>query len=90
VQDGDPASVLTLYRAALKIRAGHPALGDGGLEWLEAGDTVLAFRREPGFACWVNLGSEPVSLPHGATLLLASQDLNDGQLPPDTAAWLTV
>jgi alpha-glucosidase len=89
-QEGDPASVLTLYRAALKIRTGHPALGDGQLEWLEAGDTVLAFRREPGFACWVNLGSEPVALPHGATLLLASQELSDGQLPPDTAAWLAL
>ncbi len=90
VQDGDPASVLTLYRTALKLRAGHPALGDGELEWLEAGDTVLAFRRDPGFACWVNLGSEPVALPDGATLLLASQDLIDGRLPADTAAWLAL
>ncbi|HEY3546672.1 MAG TPA: glycoside hydrolase family 13 protein [Propionicimonas sp.] len=90
VQEGDPASVLTLYRAALEIRAGHPALGDGELEWLEAGDNVLAFRREPGFACWVNLGGEPVTLPDGATLLLASQELSDGQLPPDTAAWLAL
>jgi len=90
MQDGDPASVLTLYRAALKLRAGHPALGDGELEWLEAGDDVLAFRREPGFACWVNLGRQAVALPRGATLLLASQDLSDGLLPPDTAAWLAL
>jgi alpha-glucosidase len=90
VQEGDPASVLMLYRAALKLRADHPALGDGELEWLEAGEDVLAFRREPGFACWVNLGREAVALPRGATLLLASQDLSDGLLPPDTAAWLAL
>ena len=90
MQETDPTSVLTLYRTALKLRAGHPALGDGELEWLEAGDAVLAFRRDPGFACWVNLGSEPVALPDGATLLLASQDLIDGRLPADTAAWLAL
>ncbi|HEY3340020.1 MAG TPA: glycoside hydrolase family 13 protein [Propionicimonas sp.] len=90
VQDGDPASVLELYRAALKIRAGHPALGDGGLQWVDAGDDVLAFRRDPGFACWVNLGSQRVALPEGATVLLSSQDLTDHVLPPDTAAWLAV
>ncbi len=39
---------LTLYRAALTIRAAHPALGDGELEWVEAGPDVLAFRSEPG------------------------------------------
>jgi len=90
VQDGDPATTLSLYRAALRIRAGHVALGDGELEWVEAGDQVLAFRREPGFACWVNFASEPVALPQDATLLLASSDLIDGALPPDTTAWLAV
>ena len=29
VQDGDPASMLELYRAALRLRRAHPALGDG-------------------------------------------------------------
>ena len=90
VQEGDPASFLTLYRAALKIRGSHPALGDGELEWEPARDTVLAFRREPGFACWVNFGTQPVALPQGATVLLSSQDLLDGRLPADATAWLSV
>ncbi len=30
----DPSSTLALYRAALRIRAEHPALGDGQLTWL--------------------------------------------------------
>jgi alpha-glucosidase len=38
--------------------------------------------------CMANLSQEPVELPAGATLLLASGPLADGLLPPDTTAWL--
>ena len=60
VQDGDPASMLELYRAALRLRRAHPALGDGSLRWLETPGGVLAFARDPGFACLVNV-SGPVA-----------------------------
>jgi alpha-glucosidase len=89
-QAGDPGSVLELYRSALAVRSGHPALGDGVLTWVEAGEEALAFRRDPGFGCWVNFGAEPLPLPAGATVLLASGDLADGMLPTDTAAWLAL
>ncbi len=88
VQDGAPGSTLELYRAALAVRAQHPALGDGAMRWLETPSRVLAFAREPGFECWVNLGEVPLPLPHGR-LLVASGPLNeDGSLPGDTAAWI--
>jgi alpha-glucosidase len=87
-QSGVPGSTLELYRAALVARREEPALGDGTLEWLELGADVLAFRRDPGFACVVNLGAEPVALPEGAEVLLASGDLVEGRLPSDTAVWL--
>jgi alpha-glucosidase len=32
-QDGDPTSMLSLYRTALALRRQHPDLGDGTLEW---------------------------------------------------------
>jgi alpha-glucosidase len=86
--EADPGSSLALYRAALALRADHPALGDGDLAWVEAGEDVLAFTREPGFACWVNFGAAPVALPAGATVLLASDDLTGAALGCDTAAWL--
>ena len=89
-QDGVPGSALELYRKALSIRAEHPALGDGELTWVEAGETALVFRRAPGFECRVNFGTEPLAVPEAATVLLASSDLVDGMLPPDTAAWLAV
>ena len=88
-QEGDPASFLELYRRALSVRDGHPALGDGALAWVDAGPDVLAFTREPGFGCWVNLGTDPVPLPAGR-VLVASGPLADGALPADTAAWLAL
>lgn len=88
-QDGMPGGVLELYRQALAIRGDHPALGDGQLQWLDAGASVLAFRREPGLECWVNFGTTPVALPAQTELLISSVPLSaDGSLPPDATAWL--
>ncbi|MGX1617274.1 glycoside hydrolase family 13 protein [Micromonospora chalcea] len=87
-QTGDPHSMLELYRAALALRRAEPALGDGTLTWLPAPDGVLAFAREPGFTCLVNLGGAAVPLPAHDELLLASGPLDDDRLPPDTAVWL--
>ena len=39
-------------------------------------------------AYWVNFGAEPLALPDGASVLLASAELVAGLLPPDAAAWL--
>ena len=45
-QTGDPGSTLELYRNALALRREHPALGAGDtVEWLDAPDGVLTFRR---------------------------------------------
>lgn len=87
-QTGDPHSMLELYRAALTLRRAEPALGDGTLTWLPAPHGVLAFAREPGFTCLVNLGGAAVPLPAHDRLLLASGPLDDDRLPPDTAVWL--
>jgi alpha-glucosidase len=87
-QDGDPGSVLTLYRTGLRLRRAHPALGDGGLAWCDSGPEVLDFTREPGFRCVLNFSTDEISLPVGSSVLLASAELPDGRLPPDTAAWL--
>ncbi|MEU1812792.1 glycoside hydrolase family 13 protein [Micromonospora sp. WMMD1076] len=87
-QTGDPHSMLELYRAALTLRRAEPGLGDGTLTWLPAPDGVLAFAREPGFTCLVNLGGTAVPLPAHDRLLLASGPLDDDRLPPDTAVWL--
>jgi alpha-glucosidase len=87
-QEGDPRSMLELYRAALQLRRAHPALGDGTLRWLDAPEGVVAFAREPGFACLVNASAGQVSLPPGSTPLLASDALTADRLPADTAVWV--
>nr|BFF17776.1 hypothetical protein GCM10025730_12970 [Promicromonospora thailandica] len=89
-QDGDPASMLTLYRRVLHLRRDLPALHTQPLAWLDhGGDDVLAFTRGPGLACVVNLGADAVPLPAGATVLLASGPVDD-TVGPDTAVWLAL
>ena len=88
-QKGEATSTLELYRQALQVRRQNPALGDGRLVWVDAGRDVVAFRRDPGFECWINLGPDPVPLPEGH-VLVASADVSAGSIPTDAAVWLQV
>jgi alpha-glucosidase len=90
VQDEDPGSMLELYRAALRIRRSHPALGDGTLSWLDTPPGTIGFRRAPGFACLVNLSDGPVAPPEGEPLLSSAPLLDGGSVPPDATLWLAV
>ena len=90
-QDGDAASHLNHYRAALAERRRHPALGDGTLTWNDdVPDGVLSFDREPGFRCLVNFGPQPYPLPEGAKVLVASGDAASRSLGVDEAVWLQI
>ncbi|MFG2937595.1 glycoside hydrolase family 13 protein [Streptomyces sp. NPDC048282] len=85
-QQDDPESMLALYRSAIALR---PRFGDGPPTWLPAPEGVLAFSRDEGVTCVVNLGAAPAELPAHTELLLTSGPLDDeGRLPQDTAAWL--
>jgi alpha-glucosidase len=89
-QDRDPDSHLSLYRAALRIRRRHPALGDGRLRWVDTPAHVLCFDRDPGFRCVVNFGAAPTELPPHTEVLLTSVAVADGaKLPGDATAWLS-
>ncbi len=87
-EQGDPASMLEFYRAALRIRRSHPALGDGSMRWLESPPRVLAFRRDPDFACIINMSTVDAPLIGHEEILIASGPMSEGGLPPDTAVWL--
>ncbi|MFI6086796.1 glycoside hydrolase family 13 protein [Streptomyces sp. NPDC051218] len=94
-QDGDPASTLEFYRRALAVRREHPALGAGSdVEWLDAPEGVLSFRRtSPGgsMVCTVNLTAAPVTVPSPGTVLLSSAGTTPGAdgtvLPADSTVW---
>jgi alpha-glucosidase len=87
----DGSSMLSLYRAALRLRADTQDAtppGDSTLAWLDAPDGALAFSR-PGLRAVINFSAVPVPLPAHDELLLASGPLDGDQLPPDTAVWLS-
>ncbi len=82
-QSADPSSMLSLYRAGLRLREKLPT---AGLEWISVAPGVLAFKREPGFTFMLNFSASPVPLPPGE-VQLASGPVTD-TLPTDTAVWL--
>lgn len=86
VQDGAPSSMLELYRAALAVRS-EQLTDDEHLDWIDAPDGVLAFRRGSGLRCFVNISEASIPLPDG-DVILASDALDEGELPPDTAVWM--
>ncbi|GAA1738523.1 glycoside hydrolase family 13 protein [Isoptericola hypogeus] len=95
-QYGVEGSTFETYRAALATRRAE-GLGHGGLAWLDAwasSPDVVAYRNR-GVAVIANLGTEPVVLPAGAEVLLASGPvLSDrsavpqARVPADTTVWL--
>jgi alpha-glucosidase len=101
-QERDPDSMLSFYRRALRLRRDVPGLGAGdgsSVRWLDLGPDAVAFRREPGFACVVNTGTDPLELPAGEVLITSDPALSSAvhegasamvphRLGPDAAAWL--
>jgi alpha-glucosidase len=86
-QSGDPDSTLSFFRRALELRKRRAEFDGDGVEWLEASDDAVIFRRPGGLVCALNSGEQPATLPAGE-LILASAPLVDGKLLPDAAAWL--
>ena len=87
-QDGVSGSTLELYRRALALRAEF-ALGTGSITWLEGyGDAVVALRNGDVVVI-ANTGDSPVEVPTG-DVLLASESITEGALPPDSTAWIRV
>lgn len=86
-QDGVEGSTLSMYREALAIRKSEEGLGDGEMEWIEAGADVVAFERPRDFACYINFGAD-FELPSNSQILVASGPVHAHTLPTDTAAWV--
>lgn len=89
-QDGDPNSVLELYRLLIRLRR-ETFTGDE-LHWLPTGhDDLLALRRGRG-VCVVNFGSDERRLPTAWTgEIVAATGVGDGRVVgPDCAVWLVL
>lgn len=94
-QTGVEGSTLELYRTLLSLRRDH-ALGVRELRWVEGPDHVV------GFDCvgsagagrtvrvLTNVGGDPVPLPAGAEVLVASVPLEGDEVPTDASVWMLV
>jgi alpha-glucosidase len=80
--------MLQLYRAALHVRRQDADLRNGPFGWLPADRGTLAFARGEQFMSFTNFSDRPVPLPANELVILASEDVSDGMLPPDATAWL--
>ncbi|GAB2452815.1 alpha-glucosidase [Conyzicola lurida] len=90
-QEQDAASALSLFREAAALRGrllGTTAGGDAeGIAWSLEADGRLVAERSGGLRVVLAMGDTAVRLPEG-TVLLASEPVVDGMLPPDAAAWI--
>ncbi len=86
-QAGIEGSTLELYRTALRLRK-ERGLGLGELTWVvEFGSDAVAFQRAD-LTVLTNFGA-PVDLPDGATVLLASGELDGHVVGTDQTVWFT-
>ena len=91
-QQGDPASTLELYRAALALRRAEPALGAAdNLRWCEAPDGLLVFERGGSVRCTVNMTEAPIRIARPGQALLTSGPVvlsgAEVEIPADTTVW---
>ncbi len=86
-QDCVDGSTLSMYRQALAIRKQEMGLGDGPMEWIQAGQEIVAFKRPGDFACYINFGPA-FELPSKSLILISSAPLSGTVLPTDTAVWV--
>jgi alpha-glucosidase len=84
----DAGSTLAFFRRALEFRCTRTEFAGDHIDWLDVGPDALAFaRRDGGLRCVLNTGTKSLTLPDGEVLLASAPTVN-GELPPNTAAWL--
>ena len=91
VQQHQPCSTLKLYRRALRLRRRLFGHAEPRVEWMDRGPGILAFRRDSGFRCVLNMGGGDHVLPAGSQVALSSDSTmphDERIIRPDTAVWL--
>ena len=86
-ESDDPASMLNLYRDAIRIRRDHPGFATEAFRWIGDDPDVLHFERGHRLRCLVNLSSATARLPPDASVILASAPVSEGSVPVDAAVW---
>jgi alpha-glucosidase len=89
-EDGDPSSTLSFYRQVLRIRRETLMAADATIEWLDAADGMLAFRRGRDIVVVTNAGESPAPLPDlvaGDTPIISSAASEPGTIAGNATAW---
>ena len=87
-QTGVEGATLEFYREALRVRRSYADSAGEDVDFEEAEPDVLAFARGP-LRVVLNCGTTPVALPEGEVLVASGPLTDAGELPADTAAWLS-
>jgi len=87
-QGQDPESMLSLYREALALRRDTVSRLPTEVSWIDAGADVLAFSRSEAFTCLMNFSDTPIDLPATHRVLVSSDVVTGGKLPPNAGVWL--
>ncbi|GAB2453433.1 glycoside hydrolase family 13 protein [Xylanimonas ulmi] len=87
-QERDPASTLTLYRRALRLRRVLQVAES--MRLLDLGNGVVGFERPGGWISVTNFDEAPVPLPRGEVVLASDAEaVRAGLLGPNATVWLT-
>jgi alpha-glucosidase len=87
-EDGDPASMLNLYRDLLRLHADHPVLVDGRMQSISSRENVLRYRRvspNESLEILLNLGHAPTKVKASGVILHST---HPGRAGRQTAASL--
>lgn len=85
-EDGEPESMLTLYRTATHLRRQLSPAGADAFRWRPAPPGVLAWDRGNHWTCVTNVDGDPLQLT--GEVILASARLEGQWLPANTTAWI--
>lgn len=88
-QESSDNSMLRLYKDALGIRKANPSLVSSHFGWIISSTDSFIFTRsqDESFLCIVTFdGAEMV--PPDYVVLLGSQQIESGQIPPNSTVWL--
>jgi alpha-glucosidase len=82
-QEGDAGSLLAFTRKCIELRNRSPALRQGSMRVIEAGDALLVFERAAEgqyLRCSFNLSDDPLAFTSGGTPLMRAGAVDDGWL----------
>lgn len=88
-QEAQESSMLRLYRTALRHRKTNPSLMNEYFSWLDSPHHSFVFTRaqDESFLCIVTF-EVGESIPPGYMVLMSSQNIEEGRIPPNTTVWL--